>query len=130
MELWCTAAWWFGSRWNNCKPADAPTWQVLNGYQWCFSQCRRYWPLYVIFFLLLILFTLWWWNIVFSIYYVCTCCVARAYCCSINSSIWSNCYCILMVLWYEQKGQKIYMKVVLSSIRHGTMAWRILFQTP
>lgn len=50
MELWCTIAWWFCSRWNNCKPADDPTWQVFNGNQRCFSQCRRYWPLYVIFF--------------------------------------------------------------------------------
>lgn len=78
---WCATAWWFCSRWNNGKPADDPTWQVINGYQWCFSQCWRCWPLSVIFsspadiihiirlryYLLLVL-------------HACNCVVARVYC--------------------------------------------------
>lgn len=101
VELWCTKAWWFCSRWNNCKPADDPTWQVFNGSQWCFTQCWRYWPLSVIIFSPDIVYIITTKYFFVLLLIVCTCIVAWGYCCSIISSIRNNCYCIFTVLCYE-----------------------------
>lgn len=42
--LACTA-WRFHQRWNYCKSADGSTWQVIDGFEWCFDQYWGSWSL-------------------------------------------------------------------------------------
>ena len=38
-------AWQFHQRWNYCKSADGSTWQVIDGFEWCFDQYWGSWSL-------------------------------------------------------------------------------------